>query len=159
MNQKPSSPYLVATLIATAVAAFAWAKADQPRGEFQNRKARILEERLAQLGPAQQALAKALAPLRDSLHLAIGEYASKVRSGAEPRSLGPERSRISSLRSRIAVLEAADPEVTLDLLGQLPPPPPMHPRHPRGFGGHAEDSIRSGHCPRNPPPPPEDGSP
>ncbi|HNY31321.1 MAG TPA: hypothetical protein PKO15_10580 [Fibrobacteria bacterium] len=123
MNRKPFPMSIVLVLLSTAVAVFAWPKGDRSRGiDPRNRIDRMMEERLASLSAPEQALAKALRPLQDSLGRTLHDYARKVGEGAEPRSLTVERARIQALKAEISRLEAADPEVSLDLLAHLPPP-------------------------------------
>jgi transposase len=161
MNRKKLSTFAVIAVLAAGVTAFAWAKEEQrsPRREDHNRLERLMEERMANLPEAEQALAKSLRPLHDSLRRVIGEYTRKVRDGADARSLVAERARITSLKSEIARLESANPEIALDLLAHLPPPGMEHRRGPKNDKSPCPmmsgDSTKP-HCPRHAPPPQED---
>jgi len=107
----------------------------------------LLEKRLAKLPAQEQELARKIAPLRDSLARTIGGYQHKVHKGTAARSLTAERATIRSLQAQIYALEAQNPDVTLDLLADLPGPGGCGPHG--GPGHHGADSLA-------PPPPPED---
>ena len=119
------------------------------RGPSPEKRREFVEKRLSKLPPQEQELARQVLPLRDSLMRTIGDYKRKVHDGAQPRSLVSQRATIQSLQSRIWALEAQNPDVTLDLLADLPGPfdgPHHHGPHcPRG--AQLGDSL---------PPPPQD---
>jgi hypothetical protein len=107
----------------------------------------LLEKKIAKLPAQEQELARKILPLRDSLMRTVGEYQHKVHKGTAARSLTAERAAIKSLQSQIYALEAQNPDVTLDLLADLPGPGGFG--HHGGPGHHGADSLA-------PPPPPED---
>lgn len=151
MNTRPLLLGGIAFVLVTA-AATVRAEKELGASDWHNRRERMAQERLEQLPAAEQALAREMGPLRDSLHRAIGEYSRKVGDGAQPRSLTTERTRIRDLKARLDRLEASDPETFLDLLGHMPPPPPGGPRgHHPGMDrpGPEEDMA----CPRHQHPP------
>ncbi|MBK9578176.1 MAG: hypothetical protein IPO40_13955 [Fibrobacteres bacterium] len=160
MNRKKLSTVAVIAVLAAGITAFAWAKEEQrsPRRDDRNRVERLMEERLASLPEAEQALAKSLRPLHDSLRGVIGDYTRKVREGADARSLVAERAQITSLKSEIARLEAANPDISLDLLAHLPPPGMVHKRGPKNHRPPCpkmDGDSTAPHCPRHTPPPPQ----
>jgi hypothetical protein len=123
-------------------------------GPSPEKRKEFLEKRIAQLPTEEQELARQIVPLRDSLMRAIGDYRHKVHEGAKARTLTTERATIQSLQSRVWTLESRNPDVTLDLLADMPGPF-------EGRGGHRPPPGDSaGACPRhghwNHPPPPEE---
>jgi|ERR1035437_4004854 hypothetical protein len=111
---------LSTTVIALFVAGLAIAfPGDGPSPE---KRKEFLEKNIAKLPVQEQDLARQIHPLRDSLFRTIGQYKRKVHDGAQARSLIAERSAIQSLRSRIYALESQNPDVTLDLMADMPSP-------------------------------------
>ena len=139
---------LSTTAIALFVAGLAIARPGE--GPSPEQRKEFFEKRIAKLPAQEQELARRIEPLRDSLFRTIGQYKHKVHDGAQARSLTAERSTIQSLQASIYALEIQNPDVTLDLLADLPSPFMGGGRH----GGPGNDSLgaKDGHHP----PPPED---
>lgn len=111
---------LSTTAIALFVAGLAIAfPGDGPSPE---KRKEFFEKRISKLPPQEQALARQIQPLRDSLFRSIGQYKRKVHDGAQARSLTAERATIQSLQASIYALETQNPDVTLDLLADMPSP-------------------------------------
>lgn len=149
-----------ASCIAALAAGMAIAHPGEGRqGPSPEQRKEFLEKRIAKLPAQEQELARQIEPLRDSLMRAIGEYRHKVKEGAAARSLTTERATVQRLQASVRALESQNPDVTLDLIADLPGPfegrRGHHPPPPPG------DSAQG--CPRHgggddlpPPPPPED---
>lgn len=145
---------LSTTAIALFVAGLAIAMpGDGPSPE---KRKEFFEKQIAKLPAQEQDLARRIQPLRDSLFRTIGQYTHKVHDGAQARSLTAERSTIQSLQASIYALETQNPDVTLDLLADLPSP--FLGREGRGGWGHRreEGSDSSGDKGGHHPPPEDD---
>ena len=142
---------LSTTVIALFVAGLAIAMpGDGPSPE---KRKEFFEKSIAKLPAQEQELAHQIQPLRDSLFRTIGQYKRKVHDGATARSLTAERSSIQSLQASIYALETQNPDITLDLLADLPSP--FLGKEGRGWGHHrgqGPDSscAKSGHIPPSP---------
>jgi len=111
---------LSTTVIALFVAGLAIAMPGD--GQSPEKRREFFEKRIAKLPAQEQDLARRIQPLRDSLFRTLGQYKHKVHDGAPARSLTAERSTIQSLQASIYALETQNPDVTLDLLADLPSP-------------------------------------
>lgn len=143
---------LSTTVIALFVAGLAIAfPGDGPSPE---KRKEFFEKRIAKLPAQEQELARQIQPLRDSLFRTIGQYKRKVHEGAAARSLTAERSTIQSLQAGIYALETQNPDVTLDLLADLPSPFLGKEGH-GGWGGRRDHGNDSMTCKKGGQPPPE----
>ncbi|GEM_PF-1699358 len=148
---------LIMSTAAVAACVAGIAIAHPGEGPSPEQRKEFLEKGIAKLPPEEQQLARQLQPLRDSLFRTIGRYRHKVHEGAAARTLTAERGAIQSLQGRIYTLETQNPDVTLDLLADLPMPF-MGKEGPRGWGHHKGpmcDSISKGggNAPPAPPAP------
>jgi len=142
----------IAALAAGLAIAQPWEGREGPNPE---QRKEFMEKRIAKLPAAEQELARQVMPARDSLMRAIGDYKNKVHDGSAARTLTIERAAIQRLQSRVWALESQNPDITLDLLADLPGPFPggrgdkdHHPwGGPKGCPRHGGDSL---------PPPPQD---
>ena len=144
---------LSSTAIALFVAGLAIARPGE--GPSPEQRKEFLEKKFAKLPAPEQELARAIQPLRDSLFRTMGQYKRKVHEGAQARSLTAERSTIQSLQASIYALETRNPDVTLDLLADLPAP--FMGGEGRHGWGHRKGSEGDSMCPMggHHPPPPE----
>jgi len=146
---------LSTTAIALFVAGLAIARPGE--GPSPEQRKEFLEKKIAKLPVQEQQLARQIQPLRDSLFHTIGEYKRKVHEGAKARSLTTERSTIRALQASIYALETQNPDVTLDLLADLPSP--FMGREGHGWGHHGSHGGDDSLCDKadgHHPPPPED---
>ncbi|HXP91685.1 MAG TPA: hypothetical protein VN931_12255 [Fibrobacteria bacterium] len=126
---------LIMSTAAVAVCVAGIAIAHSGEGPSPEQRKEFFEKKIAKLPPEEQQLARELQPLRDSLFRTIGQYKRKVHDGTAARSLTAERGAIQSLQARIYTLETQNPDVTLDLLADLPMPFMGREGH-RGWGHH-----------------------
>ncbi len=110
-------------VFATGLSAAAFAEGSRRhKAPTPEQRKEFLEKRIAKLPVEEQRLARVLAPLRDSLMHAMGDYHHRVKEGAQPRSLTAERNAIASLESQILRLQVENQEVWLDLVAHMPGP-------------------------------------
>jgi hypothetical protein len=148
---------LITTIAAVAACVAGIAIAHPGEGPSPEQRKEFFEKGIAKLPAEEQQLARQLQPLRDSLFRTIGQYRHKVHEGTAARTLTTERGAIQSLQARIYTLETQNPDVTLDLLADLPMPF-MGQEGPRGWGHHKGpmcDSLSKGggNAPPAPPAP------
>ena len=113
-------------------------------GPSPEKRKEFFENMIAKLPAQEQELARQIHPLRDSLFRTIGQYKHKVHDGAAARSLTAERATIQSLQARIHALESQNPDVTLDLLADLPSP--FLGKEGRGGWGHRRSQGSDSMC-------------
>jgi len=148
---------LIMSTAAVAACIAGIAIAHPGEGPSPEQRKEFFEKRIAKLPPEEQQLARELQPLRDSLFRTIGQYRHEVHEGTAARTLTTERGTIQSLQARIYALETQNPDVTLDLLADLPMPFMGGDGH-RGWGHHKGpmcDSLPKGggNAPAAPPAP------
>jgi hypothetical protein len=145
---------LSTTVIALFVAGLAIARPGE--GPSPEKRKEFLEKKIAKLPAQEQELARQIQPLRDSLFRAIGQYKHKVHDGAQARSLTAERSTIQSLQASIYALETQNPDVTLDLLADMPSP--FMGKDGRGGWGHHRWNGNDSMCAKGGHHPPPEGN-
>jgi uncharacterized protein involved in exopolysaccharide biosynthesis len=136
-NQMKTRLIMTTAAVAACVAGIAIAHSGE--GPTPEQRKEFLEKRIAKLPPEEQQLARQIQPLRDSLFRTIGQYRHKVHGGTSARSLTADRGAIQSLQARIYALETQNPDVTLDLLADLPMPDMG--REGRGGWGHRKGPM------------------